>query len=83
MTESIQKRFPGYKAIAEDMTDLWRWFSYDKDGNVSKANHLMTQTELLNSLPEINPRFFHNFDVDELVIRQKKSGATVVIKRAR
>jgi hypothetical protein len=79
MPETTMNRF---RAIAHDMTDLWRWFSYDQDGNVSKAVHLMTQTELLNSLPEINPRFFKNFGVDEMVIRQK-SGSTVVIKRAR
>ena len=78
MPENIHKRF---QAIAAEMPDLWRYIVIDHEGNTQK-NPLATQSELLNMFPEINPRFFHNFGITELVIRQA-NGTQLILKKVR
>jgi hypothetical protein len=76
MPEKIMNRF---KAIAREMPDLWRFIFIDKKGNVQK-HPLMTQDEVLQMFPEINPRFFHNFGVVELTIRQDNGNQIKLVR---
>mgnify|MGYP001361151447 CR=1 FL=1 len=70
-----------HREIAAGMSDLWRYIVIDHEGNTQK-NPLTTQSELLNMFPEINPRFFHNFGITELVIRQA-NGTQLILKKVR
>ena len=69
------------KKAARGMTGLWRYIVIDGDGNTQK-NPLMAQDDLFRMFPEVNPNFFENFGVDELVIRQK-NGTQLILKRVR
>jgi hypothetical protein len=69
------------RKTAENMSDLWRWITIDIEGNV-KSEELMTQVQIFSSLPEINPRFFNNFGVVELTIRQR-NGTQIKIMKVR
>ena len=77
MPELMMERF---RELAGQDDSIWMWVTIDHEGKTS--NTLMTQEGVLNSIPEINPRFFPNFGVVELTIRQQ-NGTTVTLKKVR
>jgi hypothetical protein len=76
----VREAMRAYENTAHNMPYLWRWITIDTFGNVQKGG-LKTQKELFDMVPEINPRFFDNFGVDELSVRQR-NGSQIIIRRA-
>jgi hypothetical protein len=69
------------RAAKQDTTSLWRYIVIDGEGNTQK-NPLMNQAEVFEMFPEINPRWFGNFGVVELTIRQS-NGTQLILKKVR
>ena len=69
-----------YRDLARKDDSIWMWVVIDQEGKTN--NTLMTQEDVLTSLPEINPRFFPNFGLVELTLRQQ-SGTTITLKKVR
>lgn len=77
MFETMQEL---YRKTAQQDSSLWKWITIDQKGEVGLT--LMTQEGVFNSMPEIYPRFFKNFDVTEMTLRQS-NGTTIVLKKVR
>jgi hypothetical protein len=69
------------RAAKQDTTSLWRYIVIDGEGNTQK-NPLRNQAEVFKMFPEINPRWFGNFGVVELNIRQA-NGTQLILKKVR
>ena len=69
-----------YRDLARRDDSVWMWVVIDQEGKTSST--LMTQEDVLTSMPEINPRFFPNFGLVELTLRQQ-SGTTITLKKVR
>ena len=66
----------------------WRVTVIDEEGKSEQWESspgsgytIFSQEKIFNSFPEINPRFFVNFNVNELVIRQHGGKKQIIIKR--
>jgi hypothetical protein len=66
---------------AKQISSLWRYIVIDGEGNTQK-NPLMGQDDVFRMFPEINPRWFENFGIVELTIRQK-NGTQLILKKVR
>jgi hypothetical protein len=66
---------------AKQISSLWRYIVIDDEGNTQK-NPLMGQDDVFRMFPEINPRWFDNFGVVELTIRQA-NGTQLILKKVR
>jgi hypothetical protein len=69
------------KRAARQISSLWRYIVIDDEGNTQK-NPLMAQDDVFRMFPEINPRWFENFGIVELTIRQK-NGTQLILKKVR
>ncbi len=70
-----------FKKQAASMRDVWRLVRIDSNGRATGGN-IMAQLEVFKSFPEINPRFFENFGVVELTIRQA-NGTQIKLMKVR
>jgi hypothetical protein len=77
MFESMEET---YRKTAQQDSSLWKWITIDQEGTVKET--LMTQEGVFNSMPEIYPRFFRNFGVVEMTLRQG-NGTTITLKKVR
>ena len=68
-----------FKAQAKQMSSLWRYVIIDTEGIVTK-NPILDQSDIFRMFPEINPRFFDNFGVVELTIRQGNGNQLKLMK---
>ncbi len=68
---------------AKQISTLWRYIVIDGvSGLRTGSNKIYAQDDIFRMMPEINPRFFANFGVAELTIRQK-NGTQIIIQRVR
>jgi hypothetical protein len=63
------------------MTSLWRYVTISKEG-ISAEHPLRTQEDVFRMFPEINPRFFDNFNITEFKFRQR-NGKQAILMRIR
>jgi len=69
------------KKTAREISSLWRYIVINGEGNTQK-NPILAQDDLFRMFPEVAPRFFDNFGVVELTIRQA-NGTQLILKKVR
>jgi hypothetical protein len=79
IVDEVQAVHERMEKAARQISSLWRYIIIDPEGNVKK-HPIMAQDDIFRMFPEINPRWFENFGVVELTIRQKNGDQIKLMK---